>query len=407
MIRLGNTGGSMSVVLFTNVRLVQPGEGIAVGSLLVSNRRIAAVNPASAACPPEALRIDGRGRLLTPGLIDLHVHGVHTHNFDQGPDQLLAAAKVFGEYGATCVVPTLVSNKTPDLLGRLEAIAAAIPKAAGVAIPGLHLEGPFVTVAGAGCTPIDGDVGYLEEMIAAAAGRVKVMSVAPDTAKIIPVIERLRERGITPFITHTRATGEQTLAAIDAGARHATHLFNVFYPPPPREPGVWPVGALEAILADPRATCDIICDGVHVDPLAIRMALAAKGPFGVSLITDANIGAGLPACVYPTPWGYPVKVSPDNGARIDDPRHEYHGCLAGSALTMDRGIRNLLAWGVLPPEQIWAMGTCNPAGVIGLANKGRLVVGADADLVLWNEDLTPASTWVGGECVYDKGSQRV
>jgi N-acetylglucosamine-6-phosphate deacetylase len=108
---------------------------------------------------------------------------------------------------------------------------------------------------------------------------------------------------------------------------HATHFYNVFYPPAESDPGVRPVGAVEAILADPRASVDFIADGVHVHPTAIRAAIAAKTWAGVILITDSNIGAGLPAGVYDTPWGYRVKVAPGKAAR-----HETKNFLAGSAL---------------------------------------------------------------------------
>jgi N-acetylglucosamine-6-phosphate deacetylase len=133
--------------------------------------------------------------------------------------------------------------------------------------------------------------------------------------------------------------------------------------------------------------------------MAIRAAVAAKTFAGVVLITDSNIGAGLPPGVYETPWGYPVRVAPETAAR-----HATKNTLAGSALTMDRGMANLLRWLDLPPEQVWAMGTLNPARVLGLERKGRLDVGADADLVLWNDDLTPAQTWVRGNCTYEKAA---
>jgi N-acetylglucosamine-6-phosphate deacetylase len=223
------------------------------------------------------------------------------------------------------------------------------------------------------------------------------MSISPDTPGILPVIQRLRAEGIPVFITHTRASVEQTEAALEAGATHATHFYDVFPLPPETDPGVRPVGAVEAILADPRATVDFIADGVHVHPTAIRAAVAAKGWSGVLLITDSNVGAGLPPGVYPTPWGFPVHVSPGMAAR-----HATKNTLAGSALTMDRGMANLLRWLPLPPEQVWAMGTLNPARLLGLTAKGRLESGADADLVLWDEDLTAASTWLRGEQVYAK-----
>jgi N-acetylglucosamine-6-phosphate deacetylase len=158
---------------------------------------------------------------------------------------------------------------------------------------------------------------------------------------------------------------------------------------------VRPVGAVETILGDRRVSVDFICDGVHVHPAAIRATVAAKGWGGVILITDSNIGAGLPSGDYDTNWGYKVRVSSDNGTR-----HSTLNFLAGSSLTMNLGIKNLLQWLDLPPEQIWAMGTLNPARLLNLTNKGRLAPGADADLVLWDEELRPVKTWVGGRCVY-------
>jgi N-acetylglucosamine-6-phosphate deacetylase len=221
------------------------------------------------------------------------------------------------------------------------------------------------------------------------------MSVSPEIPNILPVIERLCEQNIRVFLTHTRATPEQTLAAIDAGATHATHFYDVFPVPPETDPGVRPVGVVETVLADRRATVDFIADGVHVHPMAIRAAVAAKGYKGVTLVTDSNIGAGLPPGVYDTPWGYRVRVRDGDGAR-----HAEKNFLAGSALTMDRGIANLLRWLDLPAECVWAMGTTNPARLLGLKGLGRIEPGAAADLVLWNEDLRPVRTWVGGESVY-------
>jgi N-acetylglucosamine-6-phosphate deacetylase len=212
-----------------------------------------------------------------------------------------------------------------------------------------------MAVGGAACPTLPGNVELLDRLLAACPDRVAAMSVSPDTPGVVPVIRRLREKGIPVFLTHTRATAEQTEAALNAGACHATHFYDVFYAPAETDPGVRPVGAVEAILADPRASVDFIADGVHVHPTAIRAAVAAKGWAGVILITDSNIGAGLPAGVYPTPWGFAIRVSPETAAR-----HETKHSLAGSALTMDRGIANLLRWLNLPPEQVWAMGTSIP-----------------------------------------------
>ena len=255
-----------------------------------------------------------------------------------------------------------------------------------VCIPGLHLEGPFLGLPGAGAQTIPGDVGLLDELLAAAGGRVAAMSISPEVPNILPVIERLCESGIVPFITHTQATVEQTEAAIDAGARHATHFYDVFPVPKETDPGVRPVGAVEAILADPRCTVDFIADGVHVHPTAVKAAAGgeglAAGSAGDRLERRRRTAAGTIRFAG-------GRHGSDRARRrrpsVTSPARRLHGALAGSALTMDRGMANLLAWLDLPEEQVWAMGSRNPARLLGLAGKGTLRVGADADLVLWDQ----------------------
>lgn len=391
----------MSALRITNVRLVRPGKSVAPGELLVEAGRIAAVGPIDAfQTPPGIPCLDAGARLLTPGLIDVHTHGVQHHAFGMSAEHLLAGLQALPQYGVTTVVPTLVPLFESSWQQNLRAISKALPRATGVHVPGLHLEGPFIALPGASCKTMAGDLELLEEVLAVCENRVAVMSISPETPNILPVIETLVQRGIVPFITHTRAGVDETLQALRAGARHATHFYDVFYPPPETDPGVRPVGIVETMLADPRATVDFIADGVHVDPMAIRLAVAAKGFRGVTLITDSNIGAGLADGVYDSASGYPVRVIQGDAARkVSD------GSLSGSALTMNVGIANLLQWLDLPAEQVWAMGTLNPATLLGLPTKGTLEPGCDADLVLWNDDLTPAFTWVGGRCVYPQSAE--
>lgn len=386
----------MPSFLIRNVRMVEPGIQIRRGEVMVRNGRIATVNPAGCTTLDDAQVVEGSGRLLTPGLIDVHTHGIMHSLYESGPGGLRDAARVLGSFGVTSVLPTVVPIISDGWLDRIAELCAALPTVQHVNIPGLHIEGPFMAVGGAACPTLPGDLDLLERILSACAGRLAVMSVSPDTPNIVPVIRRLRESKVIVFLTHTRATVEQTEAALDAGAVHATHFYDVFYPPAETDPGVRPVGAVEAILADPRVSVDFIADGVHVHPAAIRAAVAAKTWAGVILITDSNIGSGLPGGIYDTPWGYKVKVSPHTAAR-----HATKNFLAGSALTMNRGMANLLQWLKLPPEQIWAMGTLNPAKLLGLQRKGRLEPGADADLVLWSENLTPAYTWLGGHLTYE------
>ncbi len=377
-----------------NAQIIFPSERIATTSIRFAGGKVVSIGD-PAPHPGDSV-IDAGGRLLTPGLIDLHVHGIHRYNFDNGPTDLLAAAKCFAAYGVTTVFPTVVNIRGAENLSKLSDLAASLDRVEGVNMPGLHLEGPFTALSGAGCAVVSGDVGMLEEVLAACGGRVRIMSLSPDTPNILPVIEKLIERGIVPFVTHTRATVQQSRAAISVGARHATHLYDVFPMPEERDPGVRPAGAVEVYLADPSTTVDFIADGCHVDPVAIQLAVRAKSCAGVAVVTDANIGAGLPPGVYDTPWGYPVHVEPGKGARIADPKHRSFGALAGSALTMNVAMVNVLKWLANRPEDIWQMGTSTPARIADLSGTGTLAIGQDADAVLWNDDLTPVQTWVRG-----------
>jgi N-acetylglucosamine-6-phosphate deacetylase len=335
--------------------------------------------------------------LLTPGLIDLHTHGLLRYRYDI-PGEFLMALAALPHFGCTTVLPTLTPSGADDTMLRRLTLIARLPRPPSFPyVPGFHLEGPFLALPGALVTTLRADLRLLRGMVEALDGSLAAVSVSPDTEGILPLIRYLAQAEVRVFLTHTQATVEETEAAIDAGARHATHFYDVFEPPPQTDRGVRPCGVVEAVLADPRVTVDFVCDGVHVHPAAIRAAIAAKGWQGVCAITDAGVGAGLPPGDYPTAWGYRVRVTPRNGARVVGGRGDVHdGDLAGSALTPDAAVRNLLQWLDLPEAQVWAMMTLNPARVLGLSRKGVIAPGADADLVLWDEELRPVRTWIRG-----------
>lgn len=389
----------MSRTLIHNVRVVEPGVRVGPGSVLIDGGKIVRLIRDESAPVETDERIDGGGKRLSPGLIDVHTHGIHHALFERGPEEFAAGAEAYVSHGTTCALPTLYKVMNRPSLGLLRKLTAAMKAVTMCDFPGYHMEGPFLALPGAGGLTGPGDVDLLEELYEASDGKISAMSISPDTPNTLAVIEWLVARDIVPFITHTAADVQQTQAAIDAGARHATHFYDVFPVPKVREGGVRPCGAVETILADRRCTVDFICDGVHVEPMAVKSALAAKGYEGVLLITDSNIGAGLPPGVYDTPWGFAVRVKDGDGAR-----HVEHGWLAGSALTMDRGMANLFKWLDLPAEQVWAMGTSNVAKMLGMKHKGVIRAGADADLVLWNENFTAARTWVAGKSVYQQKS---
>jgi N-acetylglucosamine-6-phosphate deacetylase len=394
----------MSDTLIANVRALEPGVGVIAAWVRVQDGKIIASGPADKTPRDVAETIDGGGRLLTPGLIDIHTHGIERFAYEAGPGELLEATRRLGRYGVTTVLPTLYRTMSRPRLGALGKLAAASASVEHVCVPGLHLEGPFLGLPGAGAQTIPGDVGLLDELLAAADGRVAAMSLSPEVPNILPVIERLCERGVVPFITHTQATVEESQAAIDAGALHATHFYDVFPPPAETDPGVRSAGAVEAFLADPRCSVDVIADGVHVHRTAVKSIVAAKGWQRTLLATDSNVGAGLPPGVYNSPVGGTIRIAAGDAARVVQPGTPLDGTLAGSALTMDRGIANLLAWLDVPAEQVWAMGSRNPAKLLRLAGKGTLHVGSDADLVLWDQtagELHARCTWVRGRLVYE------
>lgn len=399
----------MGTTRFHNVRLVAPGEEMFHGWIEIRDGRIAAFGSGDSPAVDSAYCIDGKGRLLSPGLIDMHAHGIHTYNFEASPEELLAGLKCLPRYGTTSVCPTLYRVLTPDCLREVEALAAALQSPLPVFVPGLHLEGPFLKLAGAGAATTPADIGLLRELLAAGRGKIAAMSISPETINVIPIIECLMSHGVVPFITHTCASYEETTRAIDAGARHATHFYDVFPAPEATDGGVRPVGAMEALMVHPLSTVDFIADGVHVHPGAIKLAVRCKGASGVALITDSNIGAGLGSGCFQTSWGFAVNVASGGGVRVADPDHPKFGRLAGSALTMDAGLHNLIGWLDLPLPDVIAMATAVPARILGRWARGcgELKVGGRGDLVLWGRDgdrLTADATWVSGDLVWDRTS---
>jgi len=232
-----------------------------------------------------------------------------------------------------------------------------------------------------------------------------VFSIAPELEGVLDVIPVMVESGAPVFMTHTMATVDETRAAIEAGARHATHFYDVWPCPPETERGKRPTGAVEAVLVDDRVSVDFILDGVHVDPIAVHLALRCKGADRVCLVTDAMIGAGLPPGRYRFGKEEVVFETVGGPARLAEgsPRA---GGLAGSGLTMDHAVRNAVEMlGIEVPIAV-CMASTAPAGVLGLGGcKGQVAEGFDADLVLLDEALNVTRTWVGGECVYSSDDE--
>ena len=373
-------------------------------TVICHDGRITWVGPSAEAPTADAeCLVDARGQYLVPGFIDLHIHGTGKYLIDNGPDDLAGLSGLLPKYGVTSFLPgvcPLPKGTDSKFLARL---AKVVPQ--GAEFLGFHLEGPFLTLTGALPPEALGsaDIQRLGDLIAAAEPYRAVFSIAPDFEGVDELLPIMAAGGTPVFMTHTAATVAQTQAAIEAGARHATHFYDVFPVPPDTDPGVRPAGAVEAILADARVSVDFILDGCHVDPVVAKMALQCKGPDRVCLITDANIGAGLPPGRYSFGSGGAVEFrEPGGPARLTAESHMAGG-LAGSGLTMDRALRNAISMLHVELPTAVRMVSANPAQVLGLLNrKGQIKPACDADMVLLDNDLKVVQTWIAAKCCYER-----
>lgn len=365
--------------------------------VLVEDGVIRAVSPGECPAPGDARLLDAGGLTLVPGFIDLHIHGAGGYLFDDGPEALQALSVLLPRHGVTGFLPAV--TPCADDTGRLAALAAAKPK--GAAPVAFFLEGHFLTLSGSlSGLPPKHTAAYARGLMAAAAPLGAVFAVSPELPGIMDILPVMTEGGLPAFVTHTAASADETTRAIGLGARHATHFFNVFPYGGDAEPGVRGAGALEAFMAHPTATVDLILDGEHVDPVLARMALAALGPHRVSLITDANRHAGLPPGTYPGIGGGAVTVAYPGGPARLGPESHLPGGLSGSGLTMDLAVRNAVSLLGLELADAVRMAATNPADVLGLAGKGRIAPGCDADFSLLDGSLGVQACFIGGKPAY-------
>jgi len=375
-------------------QLVTPLQSIENAALLIEDGRITAVGPLDhLTIPSHARIIDFGDAVLAPGLIDIHIHGGAGHDVMEGSDASLAAVeRLMKKHGVTSYCPTTVTAPIDTTLRSLDALGKAAANASvgdGTrARPlGIHLEGPFLSHAKRGVHPpqlLQSASGPLfDQMWQAAAGHVKVLTIAPELDGALDLIAEATRRSVVASLGHSDASLSQAQAAVEAGARHATHTFNAMRPLDHRSPGL-----LGEVLTDNRLTADIIVDGIHVDPTVVDLFVRAKGLDRAVLITDAISATGMPDGTY-TLGGFEVVVR--------DGRCEADGRLAGSVLTLDRAVRNTMQFARLQLQHAVRLATLNPARVLGIENrKGTLAVGADADIVVLTLSGEVVRTIVGG-----------
>jgi N-acetylglucosamine-6-phosphate deacetylase len=384
----------MATTLLHVRRAFTPTVEIPDAGILFRDGVIEAVGPRSSmAVPAGAEEIQALEQSAAPGFVDVHIHGAGGHDVMEGTEgALTAVSKTISAHGTTSFVATTVTADAGLICQSAQRISKYIgqQRVAGdsrAEVLGIHFEGPFINPVRRGVQPAEfiklPSAELLAKFIEAAGGHAQILTIAPELLGAMPCIDAARKSGLVVGIGHTDATYEQTRAAIARGAHHAVHVYNAMRPFSHRDSGV-----IGAVLTTPEVTAELIADGVHVDDTAMRLLLQAKGPGGVILISDGTSATGMPDGKYAL-GGLEVTVS---GGICRDAE----GRLAGSTLTLDRALRNIIGLGA-PVADALRMLTLNPAKLLGIEfKKGSLRTGADADIVLLDERLSVTRVWARG-----------
>jgi N-acetylglucosamine-6-phosphate deacetylase len=396
------------MLAFTAGRLLTPTDAVEHPLLLVEQGRVLEISARRGRQAPAGVSVSDFGDgVMAPGYVDLHIHGSAGYDvMDDSAEALPAIEQLLARHGVTSYFPTTVSAPMDTTLRALERLADAIENRERErerqnaddkirALPlGIHLEGPFISHVRRGVHPPENlltpKLSTFEQFWHAARGRIRMMTIAPELEDAPEVIAEAARRGVCVSLGHSDADFEAAGRGIAAGARHATHTFNAMRPLDHRTVDHRSPGILGAVLTDRRVSADIIADGVHLDPAIVKLFAEAKGPEQTVLITDAISATGMPDGRYRL-GSFEVDVR--DGKCMAD------GKLAGSVLTMDRAVRNLARFAEWDLPQAIAAASRNPARAAGIANKGVLKVGADADFVVLSREGEVLRTFVGGvEC---------
>ena len=393
------------MIYLTGGDLVLPGQIIPNGSMLIVDGIIESIDRVPSA-RPRATVIDVSGSTIVPGFIDVHVHGVDGIDVLDGPDAVANVAARLPHYGVTAFCPTSVACAPDRLQMFLESVARArqdVGAAAARVLPA-HLESNFINPEYNGAQPAaclrtpqgalgasgasganDGFNGDdILRVIAEHRDDVGIVTLAPELPGGIDLVRDLVRRGHRVSLGHTGATYDEARAAIAAGARHATHLFNRMSLSTSRAPGV-----AGAVLESNLVTAEIICDGHHVHPSLVSTAIRAKSPSRIIAITDGTAAAGLPTGSRAR-LGDQTIIAGERTALLED------GTLAGSILTMDGAFRMLRELGWTLPE-VACMCATTPADALGLRDTGAIAPGNRADLVVFDKDFRVTQTYLAGE----------
>lgn len=372
-------------MLFHNFRIIYP-DRIEAGNLQVQNGKITRIGNFDAEDPEGVL--EGNGRFLSPGFIDIHIHGAGGKDTMEGTFEALnTISEVMAAHGTTAFLPTTMTMGVEAIQKAIAAAADAMGRTKGASIVGVHLEGPFISSNAIGAQNPNyvksPDIASYEEMTRGHGDIVRNITLAPEAEGAKELIPYLRARGVNVSIGHTKATYEEAMEGIRLGCNHSTHLFNAMTPMTHRAPGV--VGAI----FDSDITTETISDGIHIAYPVLRMAYRQKTSDRVLLVTDAMEACGMPEGTYSL--GGQDVITKDGAARLRS------GALAGSILTMDQAVRNVLKNTTLPLHEIVKMASLNGAVFAKVDDrKGRIAEGYDADLVIFDDEIHVDHVFIEG-----------
>lgn len=381
-------------IFITEVHLVLPNTIIDNGWLLLQDGRIAAFGASAEQHPilrEGTRRLDGNGGYVVPGFIDIHVHGGAGFDFmTANEEELQAITRFHMENGTTAMLATTVTASREDLNEVLERVTKYTSKPMPYAqLLGVHLEGPFVNPKWKGAQNeahmVVPQSQWLKEWVESYPGVIQMQTLAPELDGAASYISLLKENGIVAACGHTDATFDEIQHAVEHGLTHAVHTFNAMRALHHREPGT--VGA---VMLNSEITGEVIADGQHVHPAAIKLLLQVKGTDRVVLVTDAISAAGMPDGDYEL-GSLPVIVE-QGIARLKD-----GGSLAGSTLTMIKGFHYLIHEVGLSITEASHIASLNPAGVLGISNEyGSIEAGKRADVLLLDRELNLHSVVIDG-----------
>jgi N-acetylglucosamine-6-phosphate deacetylase len=328
--------------------------------------------------PPKCQVRDFGDAILCPGLMDVHTHGAAGFDVMQAnPSELGKIQTFIARHGVTSYFPSTVTAPLDSTLHSLERLANAVESAKnggnkGAQPLGIHLEGPFLSHERRGMHPardlMKPSVAAFDKFWQAARGHIRLLTIAPELDGALELIAEATKRGVTVSIGHSDADLDQARKGVAAGARHATHTFNAMRPLDHRFPGI-----IGEVLTNASIAAEIIVDGVHLHPDTVQIVTRAKGADGTVLITDATAATGMPDGKY---------MLGEVEIEVRDGMCTHDGTLAGSVLTLDRAVRNLMNFAQWELQTAVRAASLNPAKSAGVKNKGLLQAGADADLVV-------------------------